>query len=326
MDVQHLSARSRASSGDRRAPARSGVVHANSRHTSRYTVVGNHLSQHRELTLVAIGLAVHIQSLPAGARIGIKFLAARFPESEARIASALRELEACGYLKRSRERLANGRIVTRTVSCNQPGARPPAAAPPRPRRPKAPRPAPVGVPAALEATAYHWPELADVPPPEQEPAPEPDAAPAPAPAPQRVPPPPLPQPLVHDPVRDQAARDLLAGLRRDDPRLTLAERDVHRLAPGVAAWLERNTAPEAVRQALSANLPEQPISPAGLVAHRLAALMPGPLPAEPVVVRPDPFQDCEGCDRPFRSPEPGRCRDCRGAGVVHVVATAGSTA
>lgn len=317
MAPQHLSARSRVSAGVQRAAVRSGVVHANTRHTSRYTIVGNHLTQHRELTLVAIGFAVHIQSLPAGARIGIKFLAARFPESEGRIASALRELEPCGYLERSRERLSDGRVVTRTVSCNQPEARPAAAAPPRPRRAKAPRPTPVGVPAEQEVTAYEWPELVGVPP-EQEQEQEQEQEPAPgvdtvgAPAPRRVPPP-LPEPLTQDPVRDQAARDLLAGLRRDDPRLTLAERDVHRLAPGVAAWLERSPAPEAVRQALRANLPEQPTSPARLVAHRLTALMPGLLPPEPVAVRPDPFQDCEGCDRPFRAPEPGRCRECRDA-------------
>jgi hypothetical protein len=59
MDTQQISAPSRASSG---------VVHDNSRHTSRFTVVGNHLTQHRELSLTAIGLAAHIQSLPAGAR------------------------------------------------------------------------------------------------------------------------------------------------------------------------------------------------------------------------------------------------------------------
>lgn len=111
MDTQQISAPSRASSG---------VVHDNSRHTSRFTVVGNHLTQHRELSLTAIGLAAHVQSLPAGVRIGIKDLAGRFPESEARIAAALRELEAHGYLRRTRTRLANGRIVTRTVSCNQP--------------------------------------------------------------------------------------------------------------------------------------------------------------------------------------------------------------
>lgn len=76
MDTQHLSARSRATAGDRRPATPSGVIHVNTRHTNRYTVIGNHLAQHREMSLVAIGLAVHIQSLPAGAKIGIKFLAA----------------------------------------------------------------------------------------------------------------------------------------------------------------------------------------------------------------------------------------------------------
>ncbi|ALO09567.1 hypothetical protein AQF52_3973 [Streptomyces venezuelae] len=42
-----------------------GVVHDNARHTTRFTVVGNHLAQHENLSLVAIGLAVHIQSRAA---------------------------------------------------------------------------------------------------------------------------------------------------------------------------------------------------------------------------------------------------------------------
>lgn len=307
MDVQHLSARSRASSGVPRAAARSGsgVVHANTRHTSRYTVVGNHLTQHRELTLVAIGLAAHIQSLPAGARIGIKCLADRFPESEARIAAALRELEAHGYLERTRERLPNGRIVTHTVSYNQPEPGRPAPAPmPRPGRP--------APPARRTGQAAPRPVPADVRPlpADAEPAPEPAREPAPAPQPRRVAPP-LPRPRTEDPARHRAATALLADLRRDDPRLLLAERDVHRLAPGVAAWLERGAGPDAVRAALAANLPEQPRHPAALLAHRLTTLMPPPLPAAPKVVRPDPFQTCEDCDRAFRAPEPGRCRDCR---------------
>ncbi|GHJ19583.1 hypothetical protein [Streptomyces albus] len=53
------------------------------RHRERFTVVGNHLAQHRELSLLAIGLAVHIQSVPDGTRVDIKSLSARFPEGEA---------------------------------------------------------------------------------------------------------------------------------------------------------------------------------------------------------------------------------------------------
>ncbi len=131
MDTQNLSAPPHAQSGlaadkhPNRRPhaAGGGLIHDNTRHTARFTVIGNHLTQHPELSLLAIGLACHIQSLPRGARVDIKTLTARFTEGATRIAAALRELEAHGYLRRERERVTGGRIVTRTISCNQPGAR-----------------------------------------------------------------------------------------------------------------------------------------------------------------------------------------------------------
>ncbi|MFD0069842.1 hypothetical protein ACFVJ9_54400, partial [Streptomyces sp. NPDC127574] len=115
MDTQNLSAPSCAQPLIPR-----GVTHIKVRHTTRYTVIGNHLAQHRELSLLAIGLGAHIQSLPSEARVDIKSLTARFPEGETRIAAALRELEAHGYLSRTRERLPSGQVVTHTVSYNQP--------------------------------------------------------------------------------------------------------------------------------------------------------------------------------------------------------------
>ncbi|WP_416964420.1 helix-turn-helix domain-containing protein, partial [Streptomyces sp. Agncl-13] len=99
-----------------------GLTHDNARHTTRFTVIGNHLAQHPELSALAIGLGVHIQSLPADSRVDIKTLAARFPEGRDRIAAALRELETHGYLRRERHRVPDGRIITRTISCNQPGS------------------------------------------------------------------------------------------------------------------------------------------------------------------------------------------------------------
>ncbi len=253
-----------------------GITHINTRHTSRYTVIGNHLAQHRELSLTAIGLAAHIQSLPAGARVDIKTLAARFPEGETRIAAALRELEAHGYLSRTRERLPSGRVVTHTVSYNQPRG----LGFPEPR--PTPQPAPVPVPAPAPVR----------PVPEVSPAPATDR-----------PRNPLPEPRTHDMNGHHTAMALLAGLHRDDPRLLLAERDVCRLAPAVTAWLERGAAPEAVRRTLTASLPEEPLRhPAALVAHRLTELLPPPLPAAPVAVRPVPLQNCDGCDRAFRAP------------------------
>ncbi|WP_039932895.1 DNA-binding protein [Streptomyces viridochromogenes] len=252
MTDQHPSAPARAQSGT------SGVQHVTERHDDHFTVVGNHLAQHPDLSLTAIGLAVHIQSLPAGTPVGIKALAAKFPEGEIRVAAALRELEAHGYLARPRERLQSGRVVTRTVSYNKPQT----ATPDRRLVSAAPR---------------------------KEPAPSPSRG---------------------------TAADLLTGLRALDSRLLLSERDVHRLAPAVSAWLERGVPATAVARTLTSGLPQTPIHhPAAFLAHRLTSLLPPPLPEAPPrpepAPRPHPLQTCDGCDRAFRASEPGRCRDCR---------------
>ncbi|MEV6330296.1 helix-turn-helix domain-containing protein [Streptomyces sp. NPDC051909] len=119
---------------------RGGVIHEHTRHTERFTVIGNHLVQHPELSGLAIGIGAHIQSLPTGSPVDIKTIAAKMREGTTRTAAAMRELEKHGYLRRTRERLPNGRIVTRTVFCNQPGrsgAEPPTAQPkPKPARPE----------------------------------------------------------------------------------------------------------------------------------------------------------------------------------------------
>ncbi|MFD9498888.1 helix-turn-helix domain-containing protein [Streptomyces sp. NPDC060035] len=304
----------------------SGVIHINVRHVAGFTVIGNHLSRHRGLSLAAIGLAVHIQSLPAGARIGIKVLAGRFPDSETRIAAALRELEATGYLHRSRVRLPNGRIATRTVSYNQPGADASTAAAHAPRtRPShpAPLPAPPATPVPAPTPAPQR-TPAPVPVPQAVPtmaAPEPAQLPAPvlvpAPTARRAPPPPLPQPQAPTPELHRTAAALLADLRRYAPQLALSESDIDALAPGVTAWLERAAHPDTIRHALTADLPVPLKHPARLLRHRITALLPPPLPGaqdlaparRSVIVIP--LQNCDRCDRAFRAREPGHCRDCR---------------
>ncbi|MEU2022099.1 helix-turn-helix domain-containing protein [Streptomyces sp. NPDC016469] len=266
-----------------------GVIHVNSRHTSGFTVIGNHLAQHGDLSLLAIGLAVHIQSLPEGAKIGVKVLAARFPESEMRIAAALRELEAAGYLRRIRVRLRDGRVRTRTESHNRPYATVPPVPVPR-EAPRATAPTPIA-------------------PDDRTPA----AAPAPPARQQRPAPRPLPRPTAPTGTLHRTAALLLADLRRHAPVLTLSEADVTTLAPGVAAWLERDAHPDAIRRALTADLPVPLAHPARLLRHRITALLPPPLPA-PVAAPPViPLQNCDGCNRAFRAPEPGPCRDCRDA-------------
>ncbi|MFD5881580.1 helix-turn-helix domain-containing protein [Streptomyces yangpuensis] len=287
MDTQNTSVRPPAQprNGKENHPSRGtrannrsgGVIHDNSRHTSRFTVIGNHLAQHAELSLLAIGLSVHIQSLPGGALIDIRTLAARFPEGKTRIAAALRELEAHGYLRRTCERTSTGRVVTRTVSCNQPG-RSGAADGPKPK-PKVRRP------------------------PRREGEPPRRALPA------------VPQPVYRAPDLLRSAVEVLTSLRHWDPRLLLSAAEVEHLAPGVAAWLERDLPPSAVHHALTSGLPSEPLNrPAALLAHRLTAQLP-PIPRFSAPVARDvvrhPLRNCDACDRAFRAAEPGRCHDCR---------------
>ncbi|MEV4194438.1 helix-turn-helix domain-containing protein [Streptomyces toxytricini] len=319
------------------------------RHDSHFTVIGNHLAQHRRLSLLAIGLAVHIQSLPAGTRVAIRTLAERFPDSEHRIGRALRELEAQGYLARVCERLPSGRVVTRTISYNHPhqaaqGApQPPPRTttrlrhhlPPAPPPPPAPEPPAAGRPEAGSAAP-------EPPAPQPHPAPEPRAAERPKAEPaapeRQTPRPPLRPAAAEAPVHRPTARDddtpstrppalpphhvttareILTGLHWADPRLLLSQRDVHRLTPDTVRWLERGAPPEAITLALSTGLPPDLRHPPSVIAHRLRELLPpqtGPRPGlRGRGPRPDPLQNCDGCDRAFRSPTPGTCADCRHA-------------
>ncbi|MFF4604008.1 helix-turn-helix domain-containing protein [Streptomyces sp. NPDC001339] len=238
-----------------------------------FTIIGNHLAQHSELSFLARGLATYIQSLPEGAPVDIRTLAQQSREGRDRIAAALRELEAYGYLERVRQRMPDGRIITVTNYYNNPKAT-------RARRARE-----GARPARRKAVA----------PVSEEPAPAvPKAKPQPKPAPASPP-----------------AVALLANLRRHDPRLLLSVRDVHRLAPDVAAWLERGASPDDVRRALMTKLPEPIHQPAALIAHRLRELLPPPLAEPSAATRPHPWQTCDGCERAFRALVPGRCRDCR---------------
>ncbi|MFJ4000103.1 hypothetical protein [Streptomyces parvus] len=363
MDTQHNTALTRALAEVPGPLPTRGVIHITIPHTDRFTVVGNHLAQHPDLSCTAVGLAVRIQSLPQGTEISIKALAARCREGEKRIAAALHELEAHGYLQRFLHRLPGKKVATRTVFCNQPAEL---------LRPRSQMPAPVPIPLSVpipvsvpvpvpaqpqpqtrahpQARAQaqpsaqppaHAPKSDPEPAPDPNPDPEPEQAPAPPlpPASLPVPPPPPPPPFVPlvppptapKPPRpplpqpseltaelDRAATALLSDLRRHAPQFTLSEDDIRQLAPAVATWLERDAHPDTIRRTLTDDLPQPLRHPVKLLKHRLTALLPPPLPGARDLVVParprivvTPFQTCDDCDRAFRSPTPGHCRDCR---------------
>lgn len=302
--------------------------------SERYVKISNDLAQHGALSLAAIGLSVYIQSLPDGTDVSIRALKRHFPEGGTRIAAALRELEAAGYLARTRVRLPSGRIVTQTVSYNVPldewEKSPEQEKTPRPLREQGPEHEQVP---SLVLTLV--PELSEEPDPEPDPDPSPTPEPVPpaAPAADAEAPPqrasaPEPRraraPFGPVPERHRESAELLARLRVRDPRLMLSERDVHRLAPALTGWLELGLNRAAVAATLAGCLPDGPIrSAAGLLAYRLRELRPPGLPQGPVggVRPPDlvihPLQNCEGgCNRVFRAPEPGNCASCTAAAAA----------
>ncbi|MFD8520239.1 hypothetical protein ACFV2D_09490 [Streptomyces capillispiralis] len=283
-------ARLRADTG---APT-SGVIHVRTRLTADFTVISNALAQRRG-SAITIGVAVYILSLPDGTPVSIAALCEHFTEGEILISRALRELEAAGYLERRRVRLPTGQIRTRTyfhaVPVGDPFTAPGPDGPPgRPEPPEPPahRPRPTGEAAATATMVLETPRTE-------------------AEAPVSV--------SLAD--ADPRAVAVLAALRRVDARLVLSAREAARLAPAVAQWLAAGVDAAQITKLLTAGLPDRfHARPAAILAFRLRET---PLPAPPARSpsprdeRPAalPFQTCDGCDRAFRAPGPGRCRDCR---------------
>ncbi|MFJ4921242.1 hypothetical protein [Streptomyces sp. NPDC088725] len=275
-----------------------GVLHVRTRLTAHFTVLANALAQRRG-SAVTVGVATYILSLPDGAPVSIAALCEHFTEGEILISRALRELESAGYLERRRERGPGGRVHTRTFAYDVPGQG-------ELRTPGRPRPSrPQSTPAPAQ-------EVARARPPEPEPD-EPAAVPEAHEAPEQQAP--DHQPADHQ-LPDPQAVVILASLRIADPRLVLSRREVDQLAPGVTSWLTQGMSPEQITESLTARLPDRFRSrPARILGYRLAeppvalppAFVPVPAPAPELF----PWQTCEGgCERAFRAPEPGRCRDC----------------
>ncbi|MGX4690796.1 hypothetical protein [Streptomyces sp. JNUCC 63] len=269
-------ARLRADAG---APT-SGVIHVRTRLTADFTVISNALAQRRG-SAVTVGVAAYISSLPDGSPVSIDALCEHFTEGEILISRALRELEAAGYLERRRERLSTGQIRTRTYFYDVPGGAPDEdpPEPPKPPRPRKQRTAAEAPPASVampDEAAENLVSLADT---------------------------------------DPQAVAVLTALRRVDPRLILSGQEAARLAPAVADWLAAGVEAHQITELLTTSLPDRfRARPANILAFRLRETpLPAPPPLTPIAERPAvlPFQTCDGCDRAFRAPEPGRCRDCR---------------
>lgn len=85
-----------------------------------FVIIDNALAQNNRLSFGARGLAEYLLSLPPGARVDIRSLAADNPEGRDAIAGYMNELETERYLVRTRSQGERGRFETKTTMYEEP--------------------------------------------------------------------------------------------------------------------------------------------------------------------------------------------------------------
>ena len=81
------------------------------RHAGNFTQIPNSLIRNEHLSLKALGVIVHLLSLPPGYRISLEGLCAARKEGETAMRTAIQQLERLNYMRIVRERAASGRFI-----------------------------------------------------------------------------------------------------------------------------------------------------------------------------------------------------------------------
>jgi hypothetical protein len=248
-------------------------------------VIPNRTARDHGVSFLARGILAYVLSLTDGRSVGIKDLAAQSSEGQARIAKALKELEAAGYLTRSRVRGANGRVASRIVWSD------------------------LREEAATEENAQVAPDLAF--PGSGDSGLNPLGG-------KEKTSPPTPLTVVTSESAPEGreggemtrSETLLASLGQADPKLHLGQGDIRTLSPLVDEWFSLGADERLVRVTLTAGLPGQISHPAGLLRKRLTEKMPTVPLAAPVRPSQAFGHECRECQRPTASV--GLCKPCAG--------------
>ena len=251
-----------------------------SAHLRFFTTLSNEVLRDSRLSFCARGILAHLLSQPDGKRDDIRTLTERTPEGRERVASAMRELERFGYLKRTKKRSPQGQIYTEVDVFEAPDG-PTSQATPN-----------AGFPAAGG------------------PATGPDGD---HPVNEGVEEPTLPPSFARDAndgwegngdEETRASADLLVRVARTEPKLSLGWLEALRLAPLVTEWRRRGASELHVIGSLTAGLPRNGVyHPARFIEARLVAKMPAERCDVPARL------ECSQCGAPVLTP--GNCRSCR---------------
>lgn len=81
------------------------------RHAGNFTQIPNSLIRNEHLSLKALGVIVHLLSLPPGYRISLEGLCAVRKEGETAMRTAIQQLESLNYMRIVRDRSASGQFI-----------------------------------------------------------------------------------------------------------------------------------------------------------------------------------------------------------------------
>ncbi|MFJ6410727.1 helix-turn-helix domain-containing protein [Streptomyces hydrogenans] len=311
-------------------------IHRIPKHDREFVIIANKAIQDRRLSHTARGILALLLSLPDGVRMNVRTLADDYPQGRRAVERAVSELRLLGYWVTLTVRDERTHRIASTVDVYE---LPLPASAPMPGAPVPTRPVtgPVDTgnagtfPSGEKDEGKHRerkggehppfppvePEPAAAPAPAPEPAPEPEAAPpAPQaageghsdPTPDLAPTPDLePDPAPDLPQAAEAAR-VLRGLASVDARLRLSARQVARLVPSVADWLDRGATVTEILDALTQGLPRTLYSAPAVLADRLARKRPARRR------RWKTYADCaDGCGRLLpEGRDSGSCGACAG--------------
>ncbi|MGW2539282.1 hypothetical protein ACWC5I_00020 [Kitasatospora sp. NPDC001574] len=265
------------------------------RHDRDFTVLPNSILQASGLSLAARGLLGLLLSQPSQTAETVRSLTEDTQEGQRRVTTALKELQAAGYVVCAKMQNEAGRWFTNVTVSDVPMTEEPKNGTPSPGGQKCrsfgPNPKGKNQEKNLPPTPVEEVETA--------PAAEVEGGKG-----------GIRQNNEH---QDQATADAVAVLNRVgqvERRLRLGVPEMLRLAPLAVEWLSRGATEAEIREALISGLPAKIRSAAHVIEWRLTNKVPPvPVSAEPVV----PLAECGQCRGPLpRGQEAGICSGCAG--------------
>ncbi|MFE0104122.1 hypothetical protein [Streptomyces sp. NPDC059009] len=231
-------------------------IHRIPTHERDFVMIANKAIQDPRISHTARGILALVLSLPSGVKENVRTLSDNYPQGRSAVAKAVKELRDLGYWVTRTSRDGETNQIVSTVDVYE---LPNLASAPVPTRPV------TGRTAARKAGTS--------PSGEKDSSKDGDKSPPFPPAEPREDTPPAADPREGSSAKDdkqsaEAAR-ILRRLGAIDTRLRLADRQISKLVPEVADWLDRGATIAQITDAVTQGLPAKVYSASRLIADRL---------------------------------------------------------